>query len=144
MHAADGIILYSASVRVETRSLLRLAGQPAGVCSVVIAACACSTLKVHAQYTQGMCSLELKFLLFYDCWRRVLNLTHDYLYILYFLQNVVMVQPPPNVVTRVHIEPVRDHYLILSIIAVILSFFCGIGYLVCSIPALVLSLSVSV
>ena len=33
MHAADGIILYSASVRVETRSLLRLAGQPAGMCS---------------------------------------------------------------------------------------------------------------
>ena len=67
MYAVDGIISGSASVRVETRLLLRLAGQLACAplvqntsnCSAVIAACACSTLKVYAQCAQGMCSLEL-------------------------------------------------------------------------------------
>ena len=65
MYAADGIISGSASMRVETRSLLRLAGQLACAvqntsnCSAVIVARACSTLKGHVQCAQGMCSLEL-------------------------------------------------------------------------------------
>ena len=55
-------------VRVCAVRLLRLARQL--VCavqntsnsSVVITSCACSILKVHAQCTQGMCSLELLLL----------------------------------------------------------------------------------
>ena len=37
---------------------------------------------------------------------------------------------------------VHDHYLIITVIVVIWSFFCGLAYLLCSVPALILSIMV--
>ena len=57
--------------------------------------------------------------------------------------NVVVVQQQqqPSFITTVS-HPVRDHYYTLSLVMVILSLFCGLGYLLCTLPALIIASSV--
>ena len=53
------------------------------------------------------------------------------------------VPPPPVVMPDAHVyHPVGDHFLIFSIIMIVFSICCGCAYLLCTIPAALLAISV--